>query len=146
VTAQHTDLQSRVRNLQRSEAQYLELVAKAQSVGEIIQVSGKIDEVRGQIEQNQGRLSLLNDQTTFATVRVSLSVPGPSADSKIPGPIEVLNEAVQSSLIAAIVVLDGAMILLVAGLWFVPLGLAALFCWRVLGRRMRLLYAKLISW
>jgi hypothetical protein len=72
VTAEYADLQSRMRNLQRSESQYQELMSRAASVGEIVQVSAKLDDVRGQIEQTQGRLNLLNDQTDLATVNVFL--------------------------------------------------------------------------
>jgi hypothetical protein len=53
VTEEYTDLQSRQRNLERTEQQYLTLLERAASIQEIL-TGGPIDGVRLQIEQIQG--------------------------------------------------------------------------------------------
>jgi len=146
VTAEYTDLQGRIRNLQRSEAQYQELLGRAASINDIIQISSRLDDIRGQIEQAQGQLNLLNDLTDFATVSVTLSVPPPSARSGVSKPLEVLEDALDASVVVALVVVDAIVVLLVAALWLVPIGLAGLFGWKAFGRHVRAIYTKIVSW
>jgi len=72
VTEQYTDLQSRLRNLERSETRYLELLQRANTIQEILTVQERIDGVRLQIERIQGQLKVLDDLVDLATVNVSL--------------------------------------------------------------------------
>ena len=73
VTEQYTDLQSRLRNLERSEGQYLTLLAQAKTIAEIIQINDRLDSVRGQIEQIQGRLKVLEQLVDLATIDLALA-------------------------------------------------------------------------
>ena len=73
VTEQHIDLESRLRNLERTEQQYLELLAKAANIQEILTVQDRLSSVRSQIEQILGRLKVLDNQTDFATVNLSIA-------------------------------------------------------------------------
>jgi hypothetical protein len=73
VTDEYTDLQSRLRNLQRSETRYLDLMDRAETVNEILSVGERLDHVRAQIEQIQGRINVLDDLVDFATISVTLS-------------------------------------------------------------------------
>ncbi len=79
VTDQYIDLTSRLRNLERSETQYLALLQQAKTIQEILTVQERVDSVRNQIEQIQGRLKLLDDQTDLATIDVSLVPPAAPA-------------------------------------------------------------------
>ncbi len=72
VTEEYTDLQSRLRNLERSELRYLDLLDRADSVSDILAVGERLDSVRSQIEQLQGRLNVLDDLVDMATIRVTL--------------------------------------------------------------------------
>jgi hypothetical protein len=72
VTEEYTDLESRLRNLARSEQQYLELLKQAETIEEILIVNDRIDGVRSQIEQIQGRLQVLDDLTDLATITLSI--------------------------------------------------------------------------
>jgi len=84
VTEQYTDLQSRLRNLERTEQQYLALLEQAKTIPDILTVQDRLDGVRLQIEQIQGRLKVLDDQTELATIDVTLAaaVPGKVDDGK----------------------------------------------------------------
>lgn len=73
VTDQYTDLQSRLRNLERTEQQYLALLQQAKTIPDILTVQERLDSVRLQVEQIQGRLKVLDDQTDLATIDVSLT-------------------------------------------------------------------------
>ncbi len=76
VTGQYVDLQARISALQASLQQYLTILSKATSIGDILSVQNQIDTIQSQIEQLQGQLNLLNSQTTYATLTVSLSQQG----------------------------------------------------------------------
>ncbi|MEO8540013.1 MAG: DUF4349 domain-containing protein [bacterium] len=73
VTGQYIDLQSNQRNLERTEEQYLELLKQAKTIQEVLTVQDRLTSVRGQIEQIQGRLKVLDGQTEFATVNLTIS-------------------------------------------------------------------------
>ena len=80
VTGQYVDLQSRITALQASRQQYLTILAKATTVGDVLAVQEQIDSIQSQIEQLQGQLQLLTSQTSYSTltVTVSESTPAPA--------------------------------------------------------------------
>lgn len=131
VTAEYTDLQSRLVNLQYTEAQYQQLLSRAGSIDEVLKVTAKLDGVRGDIEQVQGRINLIDNQSDYATVSVQLSLPPPAAaDGGLPSPLKVFVTAIETSFVVAHALLNALVVLLVAGLWLVPAGLIALLLWR----------------
>jgi chromosome segregation ATPase len=72
VTEQYTDLQAQLRNLEATEAQYLELLKKAEKVEDILAVQRELSNVRGQIEQIKGRIQYLDRTSDMALIEVSL--------------------------------------------------------------------------
>jgi hypothetical protein len=75
VTAEYTDLQSQLRNLQATEAQYLKLMEQATTIDEILTLQDRLNGVQGQIEQVQGRINLLDNLTALATITVNITLP-----------------------------------------------------------------------
>ncbi len=75
VTEEYADLQARLRNLEATEAQYLELLTQAESINDVLLVQDRLNNVRLQIEQVQGRIQLLDDLTSMATITAHLSLP-----------------------------------------------------------------------
>jgi hypothetical protein len=75
VTEQYTDLEARLRNLQATEQQYLDLLGKAEAIPDIITVQDRLNSVRLEIEQVQGQLKLLDDLTDLATIDVNIALP-----------------------------------------------------------------------
>src|SRR3990170_830103 len=75
VTEEYTDLEARLRNLEATEASYLELLAKAEDIPDILTVQDRINGVRLEIEQVQGRINLLDNLTDLATITIQLSLP-----------------------------------------------------------------------
>jgi hypothetical protein len=87
VTGQYVDLQARISALQDSRQQYLTILAKATTVGDVLAVQQQIDGLQSQIEQLQGQLQLLTSQTTYSTLTVTVnehtSLP-PPAPKRLP--------------------------------------------------------------
>lgn len=73
VTAEFTDLESRLRHLRAQESFYLGLLDQAETVQDAIAVQQQLDDVTGQIEQITGRLAVLEDRTSFSTLTVRLT-------------------------------------------------------------------------
>ncbi len=86
VTEEYVDLQARLKNLEATELQYLELLKKAETVEEMLQVQRELSNVRGWIEQLQGRIKYLERVTEMALIDVSLNESGSLA-----GPWSLLN-------------------------------------------------------
>jgi hypothetical protein len=132
VTEEYTDLQSRLRNLERTEAQYLTLLGQADTIDDILTVNDRLDGVRAQVEQIQGRLNLLDDLTELATVSVSFSPveAAPLAVKDNGGGIPTFAEALEGALgfsVAALQLLAAASALLLVGaVWLVIPGLVYL--------------------
>ncbi len=72
VTSAIVDLEARLRNLNASEDQYLELLDRTGTVEEILAVQIRLDEVRGQIEQLEAQVKDLSELADLATLTVSL--------------------------------------------------------------------------
>ncbi len=72
VTAQYVDVQARITALKQTKATYLRILTSASTIGDILSVQQQIDDTQTQIEQLQGQLKVLTDQTTYATLTVSI--------------------------------------------------------------------------
>jgi hypothetical protein len=85
VTGQYVDLQSRITALQASRQQYLTILAKADTVGDVLAVQDQLNAIQSQIEQLQGQLQLLGSQTSYSTLTVTVSERSPApAPSPLP--------------------------------------------------------------
>jgi hypothetical protein len=87
VTGQYVDLQARLSALEDSRQQYLTILAKATSIGDILSVQDQLNSIQQQIEQLQGQLQLLTSQTSYSKVTVTVNEgtppprPGPLPES-----------------------------------------------------------------
>jgi uncharacterized protein YdcH (DUF465 family) len=73
VTEEFADAEAQLRNLKATEAQFLELLKKANSVNDTITVQNQLTSVRGQIERLQGRLNYLQKKSDFSTITVNIA-------------------------------------------------------------------------
>jgi hypothetical protein len=76
VSGQYVDLQARISALKVSRAQYLKIMTRTNSISGILSVQNQLNSIQSQIEQLQAQLHLLNSETTYATLTVSLSEAG----------------------------------------------------------------------
>jgi hypothetical protein len=77
VTGQYVDLQARLTALEASRQQYLAILAKATSIGDILSVQEQLDTIQSQIEQLQGQLQVLTSQTSYSTLTVTVGATSP---------------------------------------------------------------------
>ena len=72
VTEEYVDLDAKLRNLEASESQLLELMKQAGEVDEILEVQRELTRTRGEIEQIKGRMQYLEQSSALAYINVSL--------------------------------------------------------------------------
>jgi len=122
VTEEYTDLGARLRNLQATEAQYIEFLKQAKDIGEVLQVQDRLNAVRADIEQAQGRINLLDNLADMSTITVHLS-PEAAADSGGggPNPAEAAKAAWDASLTTLRGLATGIVAVAAFSWWLVPI-------------------------
>lgn len=89
VTAEYVDLESRIRVLRSTQAQLLELLTKAKTVEETLNVRKALDQVTMELEVALGRMRQLESQIAFSTLTLNLveqgpHLPNPSSNDPFP--------------------------------------------------------------
>ena len=72
VTAEFVDIEARLKTKKDLENRYLEILKKANTVTEILEVEKQIGNLRSDIESVEGRLKFLNNQVSFSTLNVRI--------------------------------------------------------------------------
>lgn len=75
VTTEFTDIQSRVANLEATQARVREFLAQAKSVEEALQVNARLTEIEGQLAELKGRSTYLAGRAAYSTITVTLIGP-----------------------------------------------------------------------
>ena len=86
VTAQYTDLSARIHALETQRDTYLTLLAKATSIQETLAVQQRVDSVQTQLEQLQGQQKVLDDQTSYGSLSVTVTQEGQAVITTLPKP------------------------------------------------------------
>jgi hypothetical protein len=79
VTQEYIDLESRLKNAEATEKQYLALLEKATDVEDILRIYESLSQVRQQIEQIKGQMQYLERTSSMSQISVSLE---PQATAK----------------------------------------------------------------
>ena len=79
ITEEYVDLQSRLKNAEATESQYLALLAKATDVEDILRIYERLSQVRQEIEQIKGRMQYLERTSSMSLIEVRLK---PEATAK----------------------------------------------------------------
>jgi hypothetical protein len=82
VTREYIDLDARLRNAQAEEVQYLQILKRATTIKDTLDVTEKLSDVRGRIEQMQGEMKFLTSQIDLSTLEISLHA---EADETVAG-------------------------------------------------------------
>ncbi len=72
VTEQYQDLKAQLKNYEATEAQYLELLKKAESVKDILEVQRELSNVRGSIERTKGRIQYLERTSDMSLINIQM--------------------------------------------------------------------------
>ncbi len=136
VTEEYTDLQSRLRNLKATEAQYLQFLLKAENINEVLTIQDRLNSTRAEIEQVQGRIDLVQHQTDLATITVHLDPPvltkvEEPKNGGTSNPLEAAADSFQASLDVLLGIATVGLAVAAFSWWIVPLAIAGV----VIGRR-----------
>ena len=77
VTAEYTDVESRIRVLEETQTQMIELLSKARTVKEALEVRKALDGITMELEVLKGRMRQLKNQISFSTLTIQLTERGP---------------------------------------------------------------------
>ena len=72
VTRDYIDLDARLRNAKAEEAQYLQILKRATTIKDTLDVTEKLSDVRARIEQLQGEMNYLSSQIDMSSLEISL--------------------------------------------------------------------------
>ncbi len=73
VTDQFVDLQSRLTNLEATQARIQSFLEDAKTVDEALRINQELAAIEAQIEEVKGRMSYLSDRAAFSSITVTLS-------------------------------------------------------------------------
>jgi len=116
VSEEFVDLDARLRHWHAQEAVFLDLMTKAESVTETIEVQQQLSTVQQNIEQIEGRKRFLENRTDLATISLTLAIPGSVAPKPEPDPGPSLSEAWDKAWDAGVEVIGGTLIVLGAAI------------------------------
>ena len=71
VTEQFLDVEARLKTKKALEIKYLEILKKARTVREILDVERELGKLRGDIEATEGKLKYLQNQVSFSTLNIT---------------------------------------------------------------------------
>ncbi len=71
VTAEYIDVESRLENRKKVEKHFHEILQKAKTVKDILEVENEIRKIREEVDAAEGRLKYLRDQVSFSTISLS---------------------------------------------------------------------------
>jgi hypothetical protein len=128
VTEEFTDLEATLRNLRAVETQYIELLGRANTIGEILQVQDRLNQVRLQLDRVQGRMQMLEALTDMATIQVTLRPEKPATVATIGGEgiLDAARAAWAASLESIEAIAKVIVVAVVYSWWLIPIALVLL--------------------
>lgn len=138
VTAEYTDLESRLRNLEAAEQALVELMEEAQDPEDVLNIFDELTYYRGEIEIVKGRMRYLEESAALSAISLTI-VPKESLQPiEIAGwkPVGTVKNAVEALINAGQFLVDAA-------IWFgifclpflIPLGIGIYILVRILKNR-----------
>jgi len=73
ITEEYVDLESRLRNAEATETQYLALLNRAEAVEDILKIYDSLSRIRYEIEQIKGRMQYLEQISAMSQISVNLT-------------------------------------------------------------------------
>ena len=71
VTEEYIDVEARLKTKKELEVRYQQILGKANSVKDIMEVEAQLNGIRSEIESIEGRLKYLNNQTGYSTLTIN---------------------------------------------------------------------------
>jgi hypothetical protein len=139
VTDEYYDLEARLRSQRAIEAQYLEILKRAVTIKDTLDVQQKLGEIRTEIERAEGRRRLLENQASLSTLTITITREAPPSivEEKgfFAGVKRDVSHAVRDAGEVAVGIVSGGIRLLgvlvpVVLMIFLPFGLLVRWFWR----------------
>lgn len=140
VTEEYIDLEARIRTQRALEAQMMEIMKRANTVSDALEVQTQLAAVRTEIERIEGRRRFLENQSSLSTIKVTLQPPSPFVEASTTGFLAGLREAFGDGVDFGAAFLLGVIRVLIALVpvvlfVFLPLGLLVRYLLRRRRRR-----------
>ncbi len=136
VTAEYTDLNSQLTNLQAAELQLRQIMSQTTRTEDVLNVYNQLVQTRGQIEQVKGRMQYLSQSAALATITVTLT------PDQLAQPVQVAGwrpEGVVKSALEALI--SGLQTVATIAIWLVivvlPIGLIIILPIVIIARLLR---------
>ncbi len=114
VTEYYVDLETRLSNKQAEEAQYLEILSRAQTVADTLSVTQYLSNVRYEIESLQAQLKSYDGQIDYSSINIYLTEDeSVSAVSETWKPVSTFREALADWVVFLQGAVDGVIYLLI---------------------------------
>lgn len=78
VTEEYVDVESRMKSKKKLEERYLQLLAKANKVSEMLEIEQQLAEIREEIEAKEGRLKYIQNRVAMSTIDIEMYTENPS--------------------------------------------------------------------
>ena len=75
VTEEFIDIEAQIKAKKALEAQFMEIMKRANTVEDALDVQRQLADVRGEIERIEGRLRFLENQSALSTIKVRIQTP-----------------------------------------------------------------------
>ena len=75
VTEEFIDIEARLKAQKALEEQFMEIMKRANSVGEALSIQSQLANVRGEIEKVEGRKRFLENQASLSVIKIRLQTP-----------------------------------------------------------------------
>jgi hypothetical protein len=95
VTDEFIDVETRLNNKRSYLKRYNELLNKAKTIKDIVQIEDKISEIEEEIESSVARLKYLNDQVDYSTLTLNISSEVDEKDSNKDGFLSELIDSLE---------------------------------------------------
>lgn len=121
VTEEYVDRDSRLRNLQRQEERYLEILDGAKTTEDVLRVEKELVRVREQIEVLTGQLKYLDHQVNYATIYIQLQETKGLAEVTKPSFAKAIESAKTATQNSVNMILTAITMIIIAGGYLLPL-------------------------
>ncbi|MDY6794869.1 MAG: DUF4349 domain-containing protein [Actinomycetota bacterium] len=82
VSSEYVDLESRLKHLEAEEAFYMDLIARAQTIEEMISIREHLSSIQLEKEQIQGRKDYLDQQISYSTLTLNVDEVSPDEEGE----------------------------------------------------------------
>ncbi|NLC12304.1 MAG: DUF4349 domain-containing protein [Firmicutes bacterium] len=85
VTMQYIDLEARIANMEAQEERMRELLERAETIGEIMEIERELGRIRGSIESMSGEFKYLRERVNYSSINIGLEEKDPRTEVIIGG-------------------------------------------------------------